>query len=55
MERNLIAELIKIGVGPREVTKRLAATLGISEKSVRNKLKGTTQWNLPEAVKINNE
>ena len=55
MERNLIAELIKIGVGPREVTKRLAATLGISEKSVRNKLKGTTQWTLPEAVKINNE
>ena len=55
MERNLIAELIKIGVDPRDVTKKLALTLGISEKSVRDKLKGTTQWTLPEAVKINND
>lgn len=55
MARNLIAELIKIGINPREVTKKLASTLGISEKSVRNKLNGTTQWTLPEAVKINNK
>lgn len=54
MERNLISELVKIGIKPKDVNKKLAVTLGVSERTIRNKLNGVTQWTLKEAVTINN-
>lgn len=53
MSNNLIAELIKKGVQPREVAKTIAQTIGVSEKTARNKINGVTDWTLPEAMKIN--
>lgn len=53
MTNNLIAELVKKGVQPRAVAKDIARTIGVSEKTARNKINGITEWTLPEAVKIN--
>ena len=53
MTNNLIAELVKIGIPPRSVAKDIAKTIGVSEKTARNKINGVTEWTVPEAVKIN--
>lgn len=55
MSNNLIAELVKMGIAPRNVVKEIAKTIEVSEKTARNKINGVTEWTLPEAVKINNE
>lgn len=55
MAKNLIAEFVKIGILPRNVTKEVAKIIGVSEKTARNKINGTTEWTLPEAMKINEE
>lgn len=53
MMANLIAELIKIGIPYKDITKNIAKVLGITEKTVRNKLNGLTEWTLQEAITIN--
>lgn len=55
MTNNLVAELIKLGVAPRNVAKEIAMTIGSSEKTARNKLNGVTEWTVPEAMKINDK
>lgn len=55
MNSNLIAELVKKGISARNVAKVIAKTVGVSEKTARNKINGTTEWTLPEAIKINDE
>lgn len=53
MTRNLIAELVRLGIPANQVAKAVAKTVGISEKTARNKLNGVTEWTVPEAMKIN--
>lgn len=53
MTNNLIAELVRAGMQPRTVAKSIAQTIGVSEKTARNKINGITEWTLPEAIKIN--
>lgn len=53
MTRNLVAELIRIGVRPQDVTKTIAEALGVSEKTARNKVNGHSEWTVPEAMAIN--
>ena len=55
MTNNLVAELIKLGIAPRNVAKEVASTIGSSEKTARNKLNGVTEWTVPEAMKINDK
>ncbi len=55
MTGNLVAELIRIGVPPRNVTKIIAKTIGVSEKTARNKVNGQSEWTVPEAMTINQE
>lgn len=55
MTNNLVAELIKLGIAPRNVAKEVANTIGSSEKTARNKLNGVTEWTVPEAMKINDK
>ncbi len=55
MTANLIAELIKKGVPAQRVAKEVAETIGVTEKTARNKINGTTEFTLPEAVKINDK
>lgn len=55
MTNNLVAELIKLGIAPRNVAKEIAKTIGSSEKTARNKLNGVTEWTVPEAMKINDK
>lgn len=55
MNSNLIAELVKKGIPTRNVAKVIAKTVGVSEKTARNKINGITEWTLPEAIKINDE
>ncbi len=55
MTANLIAELVKMGIQPRNAAKVIAKAIGVSEKTARNKINGITEWKLPEAVTINEE
>lgn len=52
---NLIAEIVKLGVQPDKAPKLIAETIGCTAKTARNKLKGQTDFTVPEAVKINHE
>lgn len=49
--RNLRAEMERYGVTVANIQK----ILGCSEKTVRNKINGETDFTLPEAFKIKNE
>lgn len=49
--RNLRAEMERYGVTVTDIQKNL----GCSEKTVRNKINGETDFTLPEAFKIKNE
>lgn len=49
--RNLRAEMERYGVTVADIQK----ILGCSEKTVRNKINGETDFTLPEAFKIKNE
>lgn len=51
MYPNLNAEIARHGIKTKDIVK----VLGISEKSVRNKLNGKTQFTIPEALKIRNK
>lgn len=53
LTNNLIAEMVKIGVPARSVAKEVAKTLGVTEKTARNKMNCKTGFTVPEAVKIN--
>ncbi len=53
MTNNLIAELVKAGIPARLVAKEVAKTIGVNEKTARNKINGVTDFTVPEAVKIN--
>lgn len=55
MTVNLIAEFVKIGVPARLVAKTVAETIGVNEKTARNKINGVTEFTIPEAIKINME
>ena len=55
MTLNLIAEMVKLGIPANQVAKEIAATIGSSEKTARNKLNGVTEWTVPEAMKINDK
>lgn len=50
MFRNLLAEMAREGLDG----KRVAAGIGISEKSFRNKLSGKTEFTRAEILKIRN-
>lgn len=53
MTANLVAELVKKGVPPTKVATEVSKTIGVTEKTARNKISGTTEFTVPEAVKIN--
>ena len=53
MTNNLVAELIRNGVAPRNVAKEVARVLKVSERTARNKISGETDFTVPEAVRIN--
>lgn len=53
MTNNLIAEMVKIGIPARSVAKEIAKTIGVTEKTARNKMNCITGFTVPEAVKIN--
>lgn len=53
MTTNLIAELVRTGIRPQDVTKTVAKAASISERSARNKINGITDFTLPEAMAIN--
>jgi len=53
MTNNLVAELIRKGVAPRNVAKEVARVLRVSERTARNKISGETAFTVPEAVRIN--
>ena len=53
MTANLIAELIKNGVLPKDAVKAVAEALNVSERTARNKINGASAWTLPEAMRIN--
>ena len=55
MTSNLVAELVKKGVPAQKVTKEVARTIGVTEKTARNKINCVTGFTVPEAVKINEE
>ena len=55
MTNNLVAELIRTGVSPRNVAKEVARVIKVSERTARNKINGETDFTVPEAVKINEE
>lgn len=46
--RNLIIELIKLGISEKESEKRIARVLGKSRKTVHKKFNGVTDWTLSE-------
>lgn len=48
--KNLLAEMVRYGVTNTDIQK----VLGCSEKTVRNKLSGDTEFTVPEAIKIRN-
>ncbi len=50
MHRVLKAELIKCGI----TVAQIAQAIGISEKSMRNKINGETDFTFPEAQAIRN-
>ena len=49
--RNLLAEMARYGVSNADLQK----ALGCSEKTVRNKLSGETEFSFPETIKIRNK
>lgn len=53
MTNNLIAELVKIGIPATGAAKAIAAVINKSEKTARNKINGSTEWTLPEAMAVN--
>ena len=53
MTTNLIAELVRTGVRPQDLTKTVAKAASISERSARNKINGITDFTVSEAVAIN--
>lgn len=53
MTNNLIAEMVKIGVPARSVAKEIAKTIGVTEKTARNKINCITGFTVPEAKRIN--
>lgn len=53
MTNNLVAELIRSGIAPRNVAKEVARVIRVSERTARNKINGETDFTVPEAVKIN--
>lgn len=55
MTANLVAELIRKGVPAQKVTSVVATTIGVTERTARNKINGITGFTVPEAVKINDE
>lgn len=48
MYRNLRAEIVRAGLTIKEIAMRI----GISERSLRNKINGKTEFTLSEAIKI---
>ena len=48
MYRNLRGEMVKAGISVAELAKKI----GISEKSMRNKINGDTEFTLSEAIKV---
>lgn len=48
--KNLLAEMVRYGVTNNDIQK----VLGCSEKTVRNKLSGNTEFTVPEAISIRN-
>lgn len=50
MHRNLKAEMIRANLS----VKKLAMLLGITERSLRNKINGKTEFSLNEALKVRN-
>ena len=55
MSMNLMAELLKKGIRQSNAIKLIAKVIGVSEKTVRNKINGITEWKLSEAVAINDK
>ena len=55
MAINLMAELLKKGIRQSTAIKLIAKAIGVSEKTVRNKINGITEWKLSEAVAINDK
>lgn len=53
MKANLVAEFVKKGIPAQKVAKEVANTLGVSEKTARNKIGSTTEFTLREAMMIN--
>lgn len=52
MLNNLKGELIKKGLDP---VKAIMEAIGCAERTARNKLNGTSDFTVPEAVKIGNK
>lgn len=50
MHRILKGEMVKKNIQ----VKRLAMSIGITERSLRNKINGVTEFTLSEAIKIHN-
>lgn len=48
MHRNLRAEMVKMNI----TISQLAGDIGVSEKTLRNKINGVTDFTLPEAQAI---
>lgn len=50
---NMYMALMELGIKPEQAAKVLAQTIKCSERTARNKLKGTSDFTIREAVKIN--
>ena len=50
---NMYMALMKLGIKPEQAAKVLAQTIKCNERTARNKLRGTSDFTIREAVKIN--
>lgn len=55
MRNNLVAEMVKRGYRADQVPKVIAAIIGCSERTVRNKIKNVTDFTVAEAMIISNK
>ncbi len=48
MFQNLRAEMVRYGIKTQDIADRL----GVNQRTIHNKLKGSTEWTVPEAVVV---
>ena len=48
----LLVEFLRIGIKPEQIANTISPVLGCSERTIRNKLNGRSEFTLSEAIKI---